>query len=270
MKRSVVDMYGAIIGDIVGSRYEFGSIKHKDFPLFSPDCCFTDDTVMTVAVADALLTDGDFASAMQKWGRRYPRAGYGQKFINWIFTADPRPYGSWGNGSAMRVSTCGLCARTLEEALDLAERSAVVSHDHPEGIKGARAVAAAVWMAKNGSSKEEIRNYIAENFYPLDQTLDEIRPSYHFDASCRGSVPQAIQAFLESSDFEDAIRNAVSLGGDSDTIAAITGSIAWPFYSRGSGPDERMEAIRRKAEKYLPGDMLTVIWEFSASIDTGR
>ena len=263
-------MYGAIIGDIVGSRYEFGNFKGKNFPLFSSGCCFTDDTVMTVAVAEALLTDGDFAGKMQKWGRRYPRAGYGQKFIHWIFAADPRPYGSWGNGSAMRVSPCGLVAKTLEEALDLAERSAVVSHDHPEGIKGARAVAAAVWLAKNGSSREEIHDYIVDNFYPLNENLDEIRPRYRFDSSCRGSVPQAIQAFLESTDFEDAIRNAVSLGGDSDTIAAITGSIAWPFYSRESGSSERMTAVWKEAAGYLPADMLAVIREFSTSIDTGR
>lgn len=261
-------MYGAIIGDIIGSKYEFGNIKRKDFPLFSPGCCFTDDTVMTVAVADALMTGGDFAARMQYWGRRYPRAGYGPKFAGWLMAEDTKPYGSWGNGSAMRVSPCGLYARTLEEALALAQKSAEVSHDHPEGVKGARAVAAAVWLAKSGSSREAIRGYVTERFYPLEQTLAEIRPRYRFDSSCQGSVPQAIQAFLESADFEDAIRNAVSLGGDSDTIAAMTGSIAWPFYSRANGPTARMREIWETASGCLTDEMMETIRVFSAGVDT--
>ena len=260
-------IYGAIIGDIVGSRFEFMNYKGKDFRLFSDGSRFTDDTVMTVAVAEALLTDGDFTAAMQKWGRRYPRAGYGGKFSGWIFAADPRPYGSWGNGSAMRVSPCGLYAGSLGDALELAERSAIVSHDHPEGIRGAKAIAAAVYLAKNGGNKREIEEYIKENYYPLNFTLDEIRPGYRFDVSCRGSVPQAIQAFLESEDFEDAIRSAVSLGGDSDTIAAMTGSIAWPFYSREAGPTRRMREIWAEAAGRLPVDVLAVVRDFSEKID---
>lgn len=260
-------MYGAIIGDIVGSRFENIGNKRKEFHLFSQYSLFTDDTAMTVAVADALLTDGDFAAAMQKWGRKYPRAGYGGKFIQWIFSNDPKPYGSWGNGSAMRVSPCALIAGSLEEALELAERSAAVTHDHPDGIKGAKAIAAAVYLAKTGRTKEEIRDYIEENYYSLDFTLDEIRPRYRFDASCRGSVPQAIVAFLESTDFEDAIRNAVSLGGDSDTIGAMAGSIAWRFYSRENGPTARMREIWAEAAGYLPDEMLRIVQEMSEIVD---
>lgn len=263
-------MFGAMIGDIVGSRYEFDRCENRSFPLFSPGCRFTDDTVMTVAVADALLRGEDFAAAMQRWGRRYPFAGYGGKFVRWLASPDPKPYGSWGNGAAMRVSPCGLAARSLEEALELAERSAAVSHDHPEGIRGAKAVAGAVYLAGTGGTREEIRGFIESGFYILDRTLDEIRPGYAFDSSCRGSVPQAIQAFLESSDFEDALRNAVYLGGDSDTIGAITGSIAWAFYSREAGPSDRMKEIRDRAIGYLPEDILAVATDFSASIDTRK
>ena len=260
-------MYGAIIGDIVGSRFEFGNCRRKDFSLFSPECRFTDDTVMTLAVAQALMTDGDFTAAMQRLGRKYPNAGYGGMFLRWLMAAHPRPYGSWGNGSAMRVGPCGMMARSLEEALDLAERSAAVSHDHPEGIRGAMAVAAAVYLAKTGSSREDIREYTEAHFYPLDRTLDEIRPGYGFDSSCRGSVPQAIQAFLESADFEDAVRNAISLGGDSDTIAAIAGSIAWPFYSRTEGPTARMRSIRAEAAAYLPDDLRSIAEKFASRFD---
>lgn len=260
-------MYGAIIGDIVGSRYESITYKRKEFELFSKFGSFTDDTVMTVAVADALLTDGDFAEAMQKWGRRYPDAGYGPKFEQWIFDPDPKPYGSWGNGSAMRVSPCALIAENLDEALELAERSALVSHDHPEGIKGAKAIAAAVYLARSGSGKEEIRDFIERHFYPLKRTLAQIRPGYQFNSSCQGSVPEAIQAFLESTDFEDAIRNAISLGGDSDTIGAMAGSIAWSFYSRESGPTHRMREIWRIARTYLPADMLEIVRKFAENVD---
>lgn len=260
-------IHGAIIGDIVGSRFETMNYKHKDFHLFAYNNCFTDDSVMTVAVAEALLTDGDFVSAMQKWGRKYPRAGYGGKFYAWIFSDDPRPYGSWGNGSAMRVSPCGLAAKSMEEAMELAEQSARVSHNHPEGIKGAKAVAAAVYMAKTGCGREEIRAYIEKNFYHLDTTLEEIRPGYGFDVSCQGSVPQAILCFLESEDFEDAIRNAISLGGDSDTIAAMAGSIAWVYYSRDNGPTPRMEEIWAEAVEYLPDDMMRIVRRVSEIVD---
>jgi ADP-ribosylglycohydrolase len=232
-------MLGAIIGDIVGSIYEWDNIKTKDFPLFGERCYFTDDSVMTIAVADALLRGGtsdDFIDSMKKIGRLYPDAGYGGMFVRWLFSDDREPYNSWGNGSAMRVSPCGWFAESLEEAETLAERSAAVTHDHPEGIKGAQAAAAAIYLARTGKSKEEIKEYIeVKHLYDLSRTLDEIRPIYQFDGSCQGTVPEAIIAFLESTDFEDAIRNAISLGGDSDTLAAITGSIAEAAYGISRG-----------------------------------
>ena len=232
-------MYGAIIGDIIGSKYEFNNIKTKDFPLISKGCDYTDDSIMTVAVAKALLRareGADLRSAlieeMQSLGRAYPYplGGYGVRFSAWLRSANPQPYNSYGNGSAMRASPCGIIAVTLEEALALAKVSAEVTHNHPEGIKGAQAVAAAVFLAKRSLSKDQIREYLRENFYPLDRSLDEIRPGYGFHESCQKTVPEAIQAFLESDSYEDAIRNAVSLGGDSDTIAVITGAIAWSYY----------------------------------------
>ncbi len=233
-------MYGAIIGDIVGSKYEFDNIKTKDFPFVSQGCGFTDDTVMTVAVARALLDSlgqGEELSPrlihhMRQLGRRFPDAGYGGMFSRWLEEADPRPYNSFGNGAAMRASPCGLIALSLEEALALAKASAEVTHDHPEGTKGAQATAAAVYLAKTGSSREAIGACLRANFYPLTQTLDEIRPAYRFNETCQDTVPQALTAFLESHSFEDAIRNAISLGGDSDTLAAITGAVAWAYYRR--------------------------------------
>ena len=268
-------MIGAIIGDIVGSPYEFGNFKRKDFPLFSSACDYTDDTIMTVAVAKALLLarEGDagfrdlLVRQMQHFGQKYPnpKGAYGGRFAQWLRSPDPQPYGSFGNGSAMRVSPCGLIAISMDECLELAEASAVVTHNHPEGIKGAKAVAAAVFLARSGAAKEEIREYISENFYPLDQTLDEIRPGYRFDESCQGTVPQAIIAFLESESFEDALRNAVSLGGDSDTIGAITGAIAWSFYWArcwDAPIPEDMKQIRDQAMLLLPEDLRGVIAEF--------
>ncbi|WP_165247236.1 ADP-ribosylglycohydrolase family protein [Adlercreutzia sp. ZJ141] len=231
-------MYGAIIGDIAGSRYEFYPEKTKDMPLFAKGSRFTDDTVLTVAVANALLearkTGVSFKELlvpeMRRMALAYPDAGYGGRFATWLGSADPSPYGSFGNGSAMRVSPCGLIAVTLEEALDLARASAEVTHDHPEGIKGAQAVAGAVFLAKTGHTKEEIRAFVQDGYYNLDFTLDEIRAGYGFDETCQGSVPQAIVAFLEAESYEDAIRGAISLGGDADTQAAIAGSIAWSYY----------------------------------------
>ena len=231
-------MLGAIIGDIVGSVYEHHNIKTKDFELFGEGCRFTDDTVMTCAVCWAVReykarenvnVIGLFQKRMVELGQMYPDAGYGGKFRQWLSNRYRRPYGSFGNGSAMRVSACGMLADSLEEAHNLAVYSAEVSHNHPEGIKGAVAVAEAIYLAKTGATKDEIRAHCSQ-YYELGFTLDEIRPGYSFDSSCQGSVPQAIAAFLESESFEDAIRNAVSLGGDSDTIAAIAGSIAEPFY----------------------------------------
>lgn len=277
-------MYGAIIGDIVGSVYEFNNIKTKDFSLFSKSSTFTDDTIMTVAVARALLKAKNerfsfkhhLINEMRNMGRRFPNptGGYGGNFARWLNSSKPKPYNSFGNGSAMRVSPCGLIAIDLNEALDLAKASAEVTHNHPEGIKGAQAVAGAVFLAKIGLSKEIIKT-TAQEFYPLDKSLEEIRSEYNFDESCQNTVPQAITAFLESTDFDDAIRNAVSIGGDSDTIAAITGSIAWAFYrhpknlipedvrinyaSRGYELPIKMEQDKVNANELLPDDFIQTI-----------
>lgn len=231
-------MYGAIIGDIVGSKYEFNNIKTKDFPFISQGCEFTDDTVMTVAVAKAILRSREenypfkpiLVQEMQTLGRKFPHAGYGGMFSSWLYEEDPKPYNSFGNGSAMRVSPCGLIAVSLDEAIALARASAEVTHNHPEGIKGAEATAAAIFLARMGKNKEAIGGYICDHYYNLSQTLDEIRPTYWFNETCQNTVPQAIIAFLESTSYEDAIKNAISLGGDSDTLAAITGAIAWSYY----------------------------------------
>ena len=235
-------MYGAILGDIIGSPFEFDrGDKTKEFDLFTKGCDFTDDSVMTIAVGEALLAVGTEATVkeieealvtnMQDWGKRYPYAGYGGRFRYWLRERNPKPYGSYGNGSAMRVSAAGWLYDSLERTREVARATANVTHNHPEGIKGAEATASAIYMARNESSKEEIKEYIEREFhYNLDRTLDEIRPGYHMDETCQRTVPEAIIAFLESKDFEDAIRNAVSLGGDTDTLGAITGSIAEAFY----------------------------------------
>jgi ADP-ribosylglycohydrolase len=230
-------MLGAIIGDIVGSVYEFNNIKTKDFPFMNEKCFFTDDTVMTIAVADALLKGGtsdNFIDSMKEIGRLYPNSGFGGGFAKWLFSDSREPYNSFGNGSAMRVSPCAWLANSLEEAQQLAERSAAVTHNHPEGIKGAQATAAAIYLARTNTSKDAkgiIKEYVENKYgYDLSRTLDEIRPGYRFNETCQETVPEAIIAYLESSGFTDAIRNAVSLGGDSDTLAAITGSIAEAAY----------------------------------------
>lgn len=265
-------MLGAIIGDIVGSVYEWDNIKTKDFPLFRKDCFFTDDTVMTVATAEAVMNGGkseDFIEAYKKWGRMYPDAGYGGNFSAWLDSDKSEPYNSWGNGSAMRVSpcawvlNCGFFARTgcwPANGWECVKRSALVTHNHPEGVKGAEATAAAIFLSRFYSGryffdysepwtmdelKNQIKHYIEIDYgYDLSKTLEEIRPAYRFNESCQNTVPQAIRAFLESSGFEDAIRNAISLGGDSDTLAAITGSIAEAAYGI-------PEDIREKAWYYL-------------------
>ena len=235
-------MYGAILGDIIGSPFEFDrGDKTKEFDLFTKGCDFTDDSVMTIAVGEALLAVGTQATVkeieeavvtnMQDWGKRYPYAGYGGRFRYWLGERNPKPYGSYGNGSAMRVSAAGWLYDSMERTREVARATANVTHNHPEGMKGAEATASAIYMARNGSSKEEIKEYIEREFhYNLDRTLDEIRPGYHMDETCQRTVPEAMIAFLESKDFEDAIRNAVSLGGDTDTLGAITGSIAEAFY----------------------------------------
>lgn len=233
-------MLGAIFGDIVGSVYEFNNTKRVDFPLLTKWSRPTDDSVMTLAVARGLMnawekSDEEIKSelirSMQALGRRYPNAGYGGTFAKWLLKKNPRPYNSYGNGSGMRVSSVGWMCRSLEETLHIARLTAEVSHDHPEGIKGAQAIASCVFLAKSGLSKEEICIYAADTFnYNMNRTLDEIRPKYHFDVSCQGSVPEAIIAFRESSNYEDAVRKAVSLGGDSDTIACMAGAIAEAYY----------------------------------------
>ena len=235
-------MYGAILGDIIGSPFEFDrGDKTKDFKLFSRRSHFTDDSVMTLAVCEALLKVGQDATvkeiedavitSMQSWGRRYPHEGYGGYFRCWLTARHPEPYNSFGNGSAMRVSAAGWLYDSLEKTRVVAKATANVTHNHPEGIKGAEATASAIFMARNGSSKEEIKKYIENEFhYDLNRTLDEIRPSFHMDETCQKTVPEAIIAFLEARDFEDAIRNAVSLGGDTDTLGAITGSIAEAYF----------------------------------------
>ena len=248
-------MLGAVIGDIVGSVYEANPIKSKDFVFFQPDMTFTDDTVCTLAVADCLLSGGSFDRYLRGYVRSYPDRGYGQMFLEWAFADNAPAYGSWGNGAAMRVAPVAYAADTLEAALDLARLSAEVSHDHPEAIKGTQAVAASVFLALSGESEAEIRCHIIDRFgYDLDTTVDAIRPGYNFDVSCLGTVPPAIICALEAEDFEDAIRNAISLGGDSDTLACIAGGIAEALYGIPSPlgqeglsrlPLELLEVIRR-------------------------
>ena len=259
-------MIGAIIGDIVGSRFERANHKSTDFELFTKECHFTDDTVMTLAVAKALLeSDNDLSvlgentvKYMQEIGRKYPHRGYGQSFYLWLHKRHPKPYNSYGNGAAMRVSPVAYVADFKPQCMTLSNEVTKVTHNHPEGIRGAQAVAVATWAARYKPPKAEIRQLIDSNYYSLDFTIDELRPSYRFDASCQGSVPQAIQAFLESENFEDAIRLAVSIGGDSDTIAAITGGIAGAYYGV---PDD----LRTKALTYLPKDLRDILVEFEAA-----
>lgn len=264
-------MYGAILGDIVGSPYEFdcNNYKAKDFPLFSQRSEFTDDTVMTLAVARALLdTRGQDDTAikaalvreMQRLGRAYPDRGYGARFIHWLYADAPQPYHSYGNGSAMRVSPAAWLSESMEEALHLAQLTAQVTHDHPESIKGAQATAAAIFLARTGHDKAEIKAYAECEFgYDLSRSCDEIRPTYHHVENCQETVPQAITAFLESLDFEDALRTAVSLGSDSDTLAAITGSIAEAFYGV---PEE----LRQECYKRLPPELTEILHEWEGAL----
>ena len=252
-------MIGAIAGDIIGSVYEQHQIKTKDFPLFDPHCNFTDDTVLTVAIADAILTGKPYVDSVRRLGRRYPHAGYGGSFIHWLHTPDAGPYNSWGNGSAMRVSPVGFAFATEEEVLAQAKATAEITHNHPEGIKGAQATALAVFLARTGHDKEAIRSRIIDQFaYDLDRTVEDIRPSYHFDISCQGTVPAALVAFLDSESYEDAVRNAISLGGDSDTLACITGGIAEPFYS------DIPDVVLTKVKELLTPDLWAVTEAFCA------
>lgn len=231
-------MLGAIIGDTAGSRFEWENHKSKDFELLTYSCSLTDDSIMTLAIAKAILSSkedySDLAALairyMQQLGRLYPYAGYGGSFARWLKDSNPKPYNSYGNGAAMRVSPCGFAAKSIDDAKKMARAVTNVTHNHPESIKAAEAVASAIFMARSGSSMLEIRDYIEKNYYKIDFTLDGIRESYTFDVSCQGSVPQAFEAFFESTGFEDAIRNAISIGGDSDTIAAIAGGMAEAYY----------------------------------------
>lgn len=249
-------MLGAMIGDIVGSIYEWHNIKTTDFEFFKPTCTFTDDTVLTAATAQALLTDGNYTRAYQDFSRRYPDRGYGGRFTEWIWMEDPQPYNSWGNGSAMRVSPVGFAFDTVDDVLAEAKRSAAVTHNHPEGIKGAQATALAILLARQGVDQAAIREEISRRFgYDLNRSVAEIRPAYRFNESCQGTVPEAIIAFLESTDFENAIRLAISLGGDSDTLANITGGIAEAFYGI---PEE----IAEKGKSYLPDEFLGILEGF--------
>jgi ADP-ribosylglycohydrolase len=251
-------MIGAVIGDIIGSAYEWHNTKSLDFELFTPRSKFTDDTVLSVAVAECILYGGDYGVTFKKYGRKYPDAGYGKMFHRWLVSDSLAPYNSFGNGSAMRVSPVGFAFSTLEEVLREAEKSAVVTHNHPEGIKGALAIAASIFLAMTGESKEKIREYVENAFsYDLHQTIDEIRPTYQFDETCPGSVPQAIMAFLESDSYEDAVRKAVSLGGDSDTLACMTGGIAQAYYRN------IPNFINKKAIRLLDTDLAAVIDEFN-------
>lgn len=235
-------MLGAIAGDVIGSVHERTRTKTKYFPLLTPECRFTDDTVLTVAVADCLLHGGNYVDTLHDYFHAYPDAGYGSTFWLWSTARRRDAYRSWGNGSAMRVSPVAYFGTTLEEVLSEAKRSAEVTHDHPEGIRGAQATAAAIFLARTGGTKEEIRRYTEQQFeYYLDETIDELRPTYQFDPSCQRSVPQSIIAFLESTGYEDAIRNAVSLGGDADTMACIAGGIAEAYY--GGVPDHISEQV---------------------------
>ncbi len=279
-------MYGAILGDIIGSPYEFDmGDKTKDFPLFCEESEFTDDTVMTVAVAEALIEareagwlDRDapddrrkeqavkesLVRSMQDWGHEYPDAGYGARFTQWLWADDPKPYGSFGNGSAMRVAAAGWLMDNLEDTRRVARWTAEVTHDHPEGVKGAEATAAAIYMARTGSAKNSIRDYITREFgYDLSRTIDEIRPNYHHVESCQETVPEAITSFLEGESFEDVIRTAVSLGGDCDTLTCIAGSMAEAFY--GVDPWLKDECRAR-----IPEEMVEVIEELERVRKTGR
>lgn len=250
-------MIGAIAGDIIGSVYEHNGVKTKDFPLFSSQSRFTDDTVLTVAVAQAILTGATYTDSIRELGQRYPNAGYGGSFIQWLFSNSPVPYNSWGNGSAMRVSPVGFAFNSENEVLEQARMTAEITHNHPEGIKGAQATALAIYHARTSKDKEAIRFNIKDSFgYDLDRSVDEIRHTYSFDVSCQGTVPEAIISFLDSESYEDAVRNAVSLGGDSDTLACIAGGIAEAYY--GSIPQH----IFTRVEEILTPDLMAVTMDF--------
>jgi ADP-ribosylglycohydrolase len=251
-------MLGAIAGDMAGSLFEGRRDPPRDFPLLMPQAHFTDDTVLTVAVASAILEGGDFARSLRAWGRRYPRAGYGRHFSVWLREDAAGPYGSFGNGAAMRVSPVAWACQTLEEVLAQARRSAEVTHDHPEGIRGAQAVAAAVFAARTGQGRAQIRALLEQRFgYDCAADLARLRRLGGFDVSCQGTVPVAAAAFLHSNSFEDTLRNAVSIGGDTDTLACIAGAIAEGFY--GGVP----RGIRREVLRRLDAPLMSVLQAFA-------
>jgi ADP-ribosylglycohydrolase len=251
-------MLGAIAGDIIGSVFEQRPIKTVEFELFSRQSTFTDDTVLTVATAHAILEKTDYASALKSYARRFPDAGYGISFYRWMMAEDSRPYNSWGNGSAMRVSPVGFAFDSVGAVLQEAEKSAAVTHNHPEGIKGAQATALAVYLGRTGAGKGQIRREIERRFgYDLNRRIDDIRPTYRFDISCQGTVPEAITAFLESENYENAVRIGISLGGDSDTIGCITGAVAHAHFGK------LPESVRREACRRLPASFLQIIDRFN-------
>lgn len=268
-------MLGAITGDIVGSVYEWNNIKHKNFePLFSPRAFFTDDTVLTVALMDSILNNENYGDMLRRYYQEHPHAGYGHLFHEWCKYGDRQGYNSWGNGSAMRTSAVGYAFNTIEEVLEKAKHYASFTHNHPEGIKGAQATSACIFMARKGASKEEIRAYITKQFdYDLARTIDDIRPDYVFNESCQGTVPEAIVAFLDSTDFEDAVRCAISLGGDSDTLTCITGGIAEAFYgelpqeianqSMSLLSPEMAVVVKRFYERYQPSKVVNKAYDYS-------
>ena len=262
-------MIGAIIGDVVGSRFEWNNHKSKDFDMFTRKCHVTDDSILSLAVAESILQceknysnlSGKAVENMQQLGKRYFGAGYGGRFIKWIMNPNPKPYQSYGNGAAMRVSACGYAAESIDEAKLLSARVTEVTHNHPEGMKGAESVAVAIFLARKGMRKDKIKDYITKNYYIIDFTIDEIRENYEFDVTCQGSVPVAFEAFFESIDFEDSIRNAVSVGGDSDTIAAITGSIAEAYYGVS-------EELIEKVIKNLDSLQMKILYYFEKNFPT--
>jgi ADP-ribosyl-[dinitrogen reductase] hydrolase len=259
--RKIPAMFGSIIGDVAGSTYEYAGCKDPTVPLFPPESSYTDDSILTVATAEVLLRGGDYAETYRRYGRKYrwPMGGYGASFAGWLDRDGAPPYDSYGNGAAMRVGPVGLAMPTLDAVMAEARRSASVTHDHPEGVRGAQATASAVFMAKTGASKAQIRDHVAQVFgYDLDRTVEQIRPSYSFNETCQRTVPEAIVAFLDSNDYESALRLAISLGGDADTLACITGGIADAFYRQ--IPQPYMVMIRR----HLSPKLLLIVDEFMA------
>jgi ADP-ribosylglycohydrolase len=267
--RTGAGVIGAIAGDIIGSVHEGSRRQVKDFPLFTPRSRFTDDTVLTVAVASAIRQGDDYGAALRRWGRRYPDAGYGGWFLEWLFQEDPRPYNSYGNGSAMRVSAIGWACEDLETVLREAGQSAAVTHNHPEGIKGAQAVAAAVLVARTGKGKDRIGALLADRFgYDCAVSLEALRRRGGFDVTCQGTVPAAVVAFLESHGFEDAVRNAVSLGGDADTLACIAGAVAEAFY--GGVPAGIQQEVVRRLDAPLLGEVLAFAERYGIPLGAGQ